>query len=83
MSTRKLDLGRLRKGTIETTHPAYPCAVQTPAKHLHGCWMITLHAKMIEFCLCSFLWLCLWSLLQGHGTTQGLGFKIQSLGRGT
>ena len=32
--------------------------------------MITLHAKMFEFCLCVLLWVCLWSLLLGRGHTQ-------------
>ena len=32
--------------------------------------MITLHAKMIEFCLCVLLWVCLWSLLLGRGHTK-------------
>ena len=35
-----------------------------------GGWMITLHAKMIEFCLCVLLWVCLWSLFTGPGPHQ-------------
>ena len=29
-------------------------SISSDAETIHGCWMIILHVKMIEFCLCVF-----------------------------